>query len=119
MATNILGGELTTCSLNPLTGYFRDGCCNTIGSDTGRHIICAVMTTEFLQFSRQQGNDLITARPEFQFPGLQAGDRWCLCLNRWLEALEAECAPLVVLEATHISVSEFVDREVLEKYRAS
>lgn len=118
MAHNILGTELATCSTNPMTGFFRDGCCNTTGADTGMHTICAVMTDEFLTFSKGKGNDLSTPRPEYHFPGLVAGDRWCLCLKRWLEALEANCAPQVVLEATHASVIEFVDLTILEKHKA-
>jgi len=107
MANNILGTELAACSVNPMTGFFRDGCCNTTGADTGMHTICAVMTDDFLSFSQRK-----------QFPGLTAGDRWCLCLERWLEALQANCAPLVVLEATHASVIEFVDLATLEKHKA-
>lgn len=84
-----------------MTGYFRDGCCETGPSDRGRHIVCAVMTDEFLAFSKRQGNDLSTPRPEYRFPGLKAGDRWCLCLERWREAHAAGCAPNVVLDATH------------------
>ena len=117
MANNVLGTELSTCSTNPLTGFFRDGCCNTTGSDTGMHTICTVMTAEFLLFSKAQGNDLLTARPEYQFPGLKEGDRWCLCLNRWLEALKADCAPKVILEATHASVIEFVDLATLKHHQ--
>lgn len=113
MAKNILGTDLEDCSRDPLTGFFRDGCCNTCADDTGMHTICAVMTEEFLVYSKSMGNDLTTPRPEFQFPGLQPGDRWCVCLGRWVEALEGNCAPPVVLEATHASVSEFVDIETL------
>lgn len=118
MAHNILGTALASCSTSPMTGFFRDGCCNTTGSDAGMHTICAVMSDDFLKFSQAKGNDLVTPRPEYQFPGLVAGDRWCLCLNRWLEALKADCAPQVVLEATHASVIEFVDLVTLEKYQA-
>ena len=118
MANNILGTELASCSTDPMTGFFRDGCCNTTGADTGMHTICAIMTQEFLLFSKSRGNDLSTPRPEYQFPGLVAGDRWCLCLNRWLEALKADCAPKIILEATHASVAEFVDRDVLEKHQS-
>jgi uncharacterized protein len=113
MAKNVWGRELQVCSMNPKTGFFRDGCCHTSGEDRGMHTVCAVMTEEFLRFSRAMGNDLMTPRPEFDFPGLKAGQRWCVCLGRWQEALEAACAPPVVLEATHASVTEFVDREVL------
>lgn len=98
---NVLGGPLADCSSQPKTGFFRDGCCNTADEDRGSHTVCAVMTAEFLEFSRGRGNDLSTPRPEFQFPGLQPGDRWCLCAARWREAFEAGRAPLVVLTATH------------------
>ena len=118
MANNILGTELASCSTDPMTGFFRDGCCNTTGADTGMHTICAVVTEDFLIFSKSKGNDLSTPRPEYQFPGLVEGDRWCLCLNRWLEALEANCAPDIILEATHASVVEFVDRSILEKHQS-
>jgi uncharacterized protein (DUF2237 family) len=113
MAKNVLGGDLQSCSMNPKTGFFRDGCCNTSGDDRGMHTVCAVMTEEFLRYSRAMGNDLITPRPEFDFPGLREGNRWCVCLGRWMEAREAGCAPPVFLEATHASVAEFVDRDVL------
>jgi uncharacterized protein (DUF2237 family) len=114
MAKNILGGELQACSMDPVTGFFRDGCCHTSGEDIGMHTVCAVMTEEFLVHSKTMGNDLTTPQPEFQFPGLKAGDRWCICLGRWVEALEAGFAPPVVLEATHTSACEFIDREVLD-----
>ena len=87
MAKNVLGGELQACSMDPMTGYFRDGCCHTRKGDTGMHTICAVMTEDFLIYSKSMGNDLMTPRLEFQFPGLKAGDRWCVCLGRWVEAL--------------------------------
>jgi uncharacterized protein (DUF2237 family) len=111
---NVLGGPLAACCLNPLTGYYRDGYCHTGPGDRGLHTVCAVMTESFLQFSRQRGNDLITPAPEFGFPGLQAGDFWCLCVDRWVEALEAGCAPKVKLDACHLSVLEFVDLDVLK-----
>ena len=113
---NVLGGKLETCSTIPVTGFFRDGCCRTSDEDTGMHTVCAVMTEDFLIYSRSMGNDLIKPRLEFQFPGLKAGDHWCLCLGRWVEALEAGFAPPVVLEATHASACKFIDREVLERY---
>lgn len=106
--TNVLGTELKDCSRDPLTGFYRDGCCNTGGDDTGLHLVCAQMTDEFLRFSQAVGNDLLTPLPMFQFPGLKAGDKWCLCVTRWVEALEAGVAPPVDLEATHISALEFV-----------
>ena len=108
-ATNVIGTELDVCSTSPMTGFFRDGCCNTGGEDMGLHVVCAEMTDEFLNFSRAQGNDLSTPNPMFQFPGLQSGDRWCLCVLRWKEALKAGFAPRVVLESTHISTLEFVE----------
>lgn len=96
-----------------MTGYFRNGCCDTTADDVGMHTLCACMTAEFLTFSRGRGNDLSTPRPEYAFPGLRPGDYWCLCLGRWLEALEAGMAPPVKLEATHASVLEFVDIQIL------
>ena len=100
-ARNVLGEPVEICSLNPMTGFFRDGCCNTSPEDVGSHTVCAVMTAEFLEFSKSRGNDLSTPAPEFGFPGLKPGDRWCLCAARWWEALEEGKAPRVVLRATH------------------
>ena len=111
---NVLGGELETCSLDPLTGFFRDGICRTEGVDPGFHAVCAVMTEEFLEFSKSVGNDLSTPRPEWLFPGLRPGDRWCVVAARWQEALEAGVAPPVALEATHASALEFVSLADLE-----
>ena len=116
MASNVLGGDLQPCSLNPVTGFYRNGTCDTCADDKGKHTVCAVMTDEFLEFSAQAGNDLSTPVPEYQFPGLKAGDRWCVCMGRWIEALNADMAPKIVLESCHISVTEFVDIEVLKKY---
>ena len=99
---NVLGTPLMPCSYDPLTGYFRDGCCETDESDSGSHLICARMTPEFLAFSVAQGNDLVTPRPEWRFAGLKAGDRWCLCAIRWRQALLAGLAPPVILECTHL-----------------
>ena len=113
---NILGEPLATCSTDPLTGWFRDGCCETQSADRGRHIVCAVMTDEFLRFSMSRGNDLSTPRPEYRFLGLKAGDRWCLCLDRWREAEAAGCAPQVVLEATHQIALERVPLETFQRY---
>ena len=113
---NVLGQPLVPCSFEPLTGFFRDGCCKTNEQDAGSHLICAIVSNDFLQFSLKRGNDLITPRPEYQFPGLIAGDQWCLCLNRWIEALEANCAPMIKLESTHIKALEKVSLEVLEQY---
>ncbi|WP_310498420.1 DUF2237 domain-containing protein [Sandarakinorhabdus sp.] len=100
-ASNVLGGPLALCSTDPLTGWQRDGCCNTDDNDRGLHTVCSVVTEEFLAFSRSAGNDLSTPRPEFGFPGLRPGDHWCLCAGRWEEARRAGFAPDVVLEATH------------------
>ena len=113
---NILGTELIPCSTDPMTGYFRDGCCETGPTDRGRHIVCAVMTDEFLAFSKAQGNDLSTPRPEYRFSGLKAGDRWCLCLERWKDAHRAGMAPKVVLESTPEIALERVKFEVFEGY---
>lgn len=116
MAKNVLGTELAICSLNPRTGFYRDGCCNTGQSDMGLHLVCSVMTDEFLEFSVSRGNDLVTPHPEYEFPGLRAGDRWCLCALRWKEAFEAGAAPQVVLEATHMSTLEFIDLADLQAH---
>lgn len=115
-ALNVLGEPLQACSYDPLTGYFRDGCCNTDAHDHGTHVVCARMTAEFLAFSAERGNDLITPRPEWRFPGLKAGDRWCLCATRWREAFEAGVAPPVVLAATHSKVLEYVELEDLKAH---
>ena len=116
-AINVLGTPLVPCSYEPLTGYFRDGCCKTDEADTGSHLICARVTAEFLAFSSQRGNDLVTPRPEHRFKGLKPGDRWCLCATRWAEALTAGHAPPVVLECTHAGALKFVTLEQLEKHR--
>ena len=116
MARNVLGQPLVPCSLDPLTGFFRTGLCDTCGEDTGMHTICVQVTEEFLKFSFERGNDLITPMRQFRFPGLQPGDFWCLCLMRWVEAYQSGCAPLVKLEATHASVLEFVDLELLQQF---
>ncbi|MCB9877725.1 MAG: DUF2237 domain-containing protein [Planctomycetes bacterium] len=113
---NVLGTELKACSKKPLTGFFRDGCCNTANEDLGAHTVCAEVTEEFLEYSKQQGNDLSTPRPEFGFVGLSPGDRWCLCAARWAEALEAGMAPRVVLESTHERTLEFVPLAALQQY---
>lgn len=109
---NVLGGPLADCSKRPMTGFFREGCCDTSDEDVGSHTVCVVVTAEFLAFSRSRGNDLSTPRPEFGFAGLKSGDRWCLCAARWQEALDAGCAPLVVLTATHeraLSICKIAD----------
>lgn len=115
-ARNVLGTELKPCSAEPRTGFFRDGCCNTSEDDHGVHTVCAEVTAEFLAFSRQAGNDLSTPRPEFGFPGLKPGDRWCLCAARWVEALSAGKAPRIVLESTHARTLDFVPLATLQRY---
>lgn len=116
MAANILGTELQGCSDDPLTGFYRDGACHTGESDTGTHVVCAEMTEEFLTFTKSRGNDLSTPRPQWRFPGLQPGDRWCLCALRWEEARTAGFAPPIVASATHIGAVEYVDEAVLLEY---
>jgi uncharacterized protein (DUF2237 family) len=116
VALNVLGQPLVPCSFEPLTGFFRDGCCKTDEEDIGSHLVCAIVTKDFLQFSLSKGNDLITPRPEYQFPGLVAGDQWCLCLNRWIEAVQAECAPMIKLESTNIKALELVSLDFLKQY---
>lgn len=113
-AKNVLGGSLEPCSHDPLTGFFRDGCCNTVPEDFGQHTVCAVMTEPFLSFSVLRGNDLVTPRPEFRFPGLKAGDRWCVCAARWREAAEAGVAPPVILASTHQRALEVIALADLE-----
>ncbi len=115
MARNVLGTDLAPCCFEPLTGFYRDGYCHTGAGDYGVHTVCAIMTDEFLAFSKSRGNDLSTPNADFHFPGLVAGDRWCLCAARWKEAHEAGCAPRVVLEATHASTLEFVPIEDLRE----
>ncbi len=115
-ARNVLGEKLQSCSERPMTGFFRDGCCNTSPEDVGVHTVCVVMTAAFLEFSKARGNDLSTPMPEFGFPGLKPGDRWCLCAPRWREALEAGCAPQVVLGATHEASLEFASLADYKKH---
>ena len=115
-AKNVLGRELQACSTRPMTGFFRNGCCETSHEDFGLHTVCAVMTAEFLAFSKAAGNDLSTPQPQYGFPGLQPGDRWCLCAPRWKEALDAGAAPQVVLEATHEETLAIVPLGVLKDY---
>ena len=115
-ATNVLGEPLEVCGEDPATGFYRDGCCNTGPGDTGAHVICSRVTADFLQYSRLHGNDLTTPRPEFGFPGLRPGDRWCLCALRWKEALEAGMPPRVVLRATHSAALEYVSLDDLRKH---
>lgn len=113
---NVLGGQLDTCSVSPVTGFFRNGCCDTSSQDVGSHTVCVVMTAEFLAFSKAQGNDLSTPMPQFGFAGLKPGDRWCLCAPRWQEALDAGAAPLVVLRATHQGALDHCALADLKRY---
>ena len=115
-ALNVLGGPLAPCSLDPLTGFYRDGCCNTGYEDTGIHTVCVRVTAKFLAFSRQRGNDLSTPAPQFGFAGLKPGHQWCLCAGRWKEALDAGVAPPVVLAATHEETLAIVSLEDLERH---
>ena len=114
---NVLGSELSDCSIDPLTGFFRDGCCNTGEGDVGTHTVCSVVTDDFLEFSKRQGNDLITPRPEFNFNGLKEGDSWCLCALRWREANDAGCAPRVKLTATNVKTLDYIELEILKQHQ--
>jgi uncharacterized protein len=116
LARNVFGQPLVPCSFDPLTGFFRDGCCKTNAQDHGTHVVCAIVTEKFLAFSQSVGNDLSTPRPEWQFPGLEPGDAWCLCVTRWVEALKAGCAPRVKLESTHIKALEYVSLDVIADF---
>jgi uncharacterized protein (DUF2237 family) len=113
---NVLGEPLLPCSNEPLTGFYRNGCCSTGPADQGRHVICAEMTEEFLAFSKSRGNDLSTPRPEMAFPGLKSGDRWCMVAARWVEALQAGVAPRVALLSTHQSALQYADLATLKKF---
>ena len=115
-AKNVLGGPLQTCGMSPITGFYRNGCCDTGVDDEGVHTVCVEATAEFLAFSKSRGNDLSTPFPMFGFPGLRPGDRWCLCASRWQEAFEAGMAPAVILEATHMATLEWVDLESLKQH---
>ena len=114
---NVLGTELEVCGLDPKTGFFRDGCCNTNQSDLGSHTVCVKVTEDFLTFSKGKGNDLSTPRPEFLFKGLKAGDSWCLCAARWLEAEVAGCAPKVKMLSTNVKALEIIDLSTLKQYQ--
>ena len=116
MAKNVLGGELAECGMNPVTGFFRDGCCNTSEEDTGSHTVCATVTERFLEFSKEAGNDLSTPRPEWGFAGLKPGDGWCVCASRWLEAALAGAAAPVRLTATHENALAIVPLQMLRTY---
>lgn len=113
---NVLGSELRACSYAPVTGFFRDGCCNTDQNDPGTHVVCVRVTAEFLAFSKKRGNDLSTPRPEYRFPGLVPGDRWCLCALRWQEALRAGVAPPVNLQATHAHALNVLELDDLKAH---
>lgn len=113
---NVFGERLVPCSVDPMTGFYRNGCCSTGAEDRGRHVVCAEMTAAFLEFSKRAGNDLSTPRPEIGFPGLKPGDRWCLCADRWRQALEAGAAPRVVLGATHRLALEHVELADLKRH---
>jgi uncharacterized protein (DUF2237 family) len=115
-ASNVLGGFLDPCSMDPVTGFYRDGCCRTGAGDVGAHLVCAEMTERFLAFTKAQGNDLSTPVPAYRFPGLKPGDRWCLCASRWKEALDAGLAPPVLLRATHASALEYVSLAELQAH---
>lgn len=115
-ARNVLGTALLACSYDPLTGWLRDGCCSAAGGDAGAHWVCARMTAEFLAFARENGNDLVTPRPQWRFAGLRPGDRWCLCARRWKEAFDAGVAPPVVLESTHQRTLEIVPLQALQQH---
>jgi uncharacterized protein (DUF2237 family) len=116
MEKNIFGEKLQICCTNPMTGYFRDGSCRTINEDTGTHTVCAIMTEEFLNFSASRGNNLITPAPYYQFPGLKPGDKWCLCVSRWVEAEKVGKAPKLILEATHEKTLEYTTLDTLVKH---
>ncbi|WP_343852415.1 DUF2237 domain-containing protein [Algoriphagus jejuensis] len=113
MAKNVFGEKLLPCSTAPMTGFYRNGCCETGEEDVGMHTVCVELTTQFLVFSKSRGNDLSTPRPEFDFPGLRPGDRWCLCATRWMEAYQSGCAPRVFLEATHEASLEIIPMDLL------
>ncbi|MBC6414283.1 MAG: DUF2237 domain-containing protein [Chromatiales bacterium] len=115
-ARNILGTDLQSCCTEPMTGFLRDGYCKTSNIDRGTHVVCAVMTDEFLEFTKSRGNDLSTPRPQYEFPGLKAGDRWCLCALRWKEAYDAGVAPPLKPEATHEKALELIAKQALKEY---
>ena len=114
---NVFGKKIELCSTNPMTGFYRNGCCETGPNDYGTHTVCAIVTDEFLRFSKERGNDLSTENPEYNFKGLKNGDKWCLCVSRWIEAHEAGCAPKVILESTNIKTLEYITFEELLDYK--
>ena len=113
---NVLGEKLKSCCHDPITGFYRDGFCKTGEQDFGKHTTCAVLTDEFLNLSKSKGNDLKSPKPDFNFPGLKAGDKWCLCISRWLEAYKAGLAPKIDLQATHIKTLDYIELEILKKF---
>ncbi len=115
-AKNVLGGILESCSIDPMTGFFRNGCCETGPQDVGTHVVCAQVTDDFLEYTKLKGNDLSTPMPMYEFPGLKSGDKWCLCVSRWKEALQAGVAPPIVLSATHEAALKVVPLEVLKEH---
>lgn len=117
MPNNVLGSELVACCYKPMTGFYRNGYCQTGPEDTGTHTVCAVMTAEFLQFTNEQGNDLVTPIPLYDFPGLKPGDKWCLCATRWKQAAKAGVAPPIILEATHQKTLSIIDFELLLEHK--
>ena len=119
MEKNVFGEPLEICCLKPMTGYFRDGLCRTIYEDTGTHTVCAIVSDEFLEFSKSRGNDLTRDYPKYNFKGLKDGDKWCLCASRWVEAYEVGLAPKIILEATHIKTLDFISLQILENYKYS
>ena len=116
MSKNLFGEPLIACSTNPMTGFYRNGCCDTGAEDVGTHTVCAIMTEEFLTFSKSRGNDLSTSIPHYQFPGLKPGDKWCLCALRWMEAYEANVAPLIIPEATNEATLKYIDLKEILKF---
>ena len=116
MAMNVLGGKLEVCGADPVTGFYRSGCCDTGPGDYGLHLVCSQVTADFLRYSKAQGNDLSTPAPAYGFNGLKPGDRWCLCVERWKEALDADMAPPIYLAATHVSALEFVSLDDLKRH---
>jgi uncharacterized protein (DUF2237 family) len=116
MSKNVFGEDLMLCSSSPMTGYYRNGCCETGEDDRGTHTVCAIMTEDFLTFSKEKGNDLSTPRPEWNFPGLKPGDKWCLCASRWVEAYSGNVAPMVFLEATNEKTLDYIALEELVKF---
>lgn len=116
---NVFGRELLVCGTDPITGFYRDGCCNTGLNDAGTHTVCAIVDERFLNFSKSRGNDLTRDIPEYNFKGLKEGDRWCLCVSRWLEAYRSDCAPKIILEATHSNTLQHIELAELEKFSAN